>query len=62
MPFASAAGLTVSTAASMNDTGCERLNVQAQLAGRDPAHVEQVFDELGLHARVPLDGLEALAR
>ena len=28
--------------------GIERLHVEAQLAGHDPAHVEQVLDELGL--------------
>jgi hypothetical protein len=37
-----------------------RLDVEAQLARRDPAHVEQVFDELRLHACVALDRLETL--
>ena len=60
MPFASAAGRTVSIAASMTDTGAGRLDVEAHLAGGDAAHVEQVFDELRLHARVALDRLEPL--
>ena len=59
MSFASADGRTVSIAASMNDARVDRLDVEAHLARGDPAHVEQVVDELGLHARVALDGLEA---
>ena len=46
----------------MNDDGqVGLLHVEAHLAGHDAAHVEQVFDELGLRARVALDGLQALA-
>ena len=61
MPLASAAGRTVSTAASMNATRLDRLHVEPHLAGDDAAHVEQVFDQLRLHAGVALDRLEALA-
>ena len=38
----------------------DRLHVQPHFAGDDPAHVEQVFDQLRLHARVALDHLQAL--
>ena len=46
---------------SMNDAGVDRLDVEPHLAGDDPAHVEQVLDELRLHARVALDDLEPRA-
>jgi hypothetical protein len=36
-------------------------DVQAQLAVDDPGDVEQVLDELALHARVALDGLQGTA-
>ena len=45
----------------LDDRGrIDRLDVEPQLAGDDAAHVEQVLDELGLDARVPLDDLEPL--
>ena len=36
----------------------QRLHVQAQLAGGDPIHVEQIVDHLRLHPRVTKDGVE----
>ena len=40
--------------------GIDLLHVEADLAGDDAAHVEQVVDQLGLGAGVALDGVEAL--
>ncbi len=36
----------------------DRLHVEANLAGHDAAHVEQVVHDLGLRAHVALDGVE----
>ena len=60
MPLASAAGRTVSTAARDDGGEVDGLDVEAELAADDAAHVEQVLDELGLGAGVALDDLEAL--
>ena len=35
-------------------------NVQPHLSGDDPAHVQQVLDDLRLNARVALDGFQTL--
>ena len=60
MSLASAAGRTVSMAASMIDNGSTGCTSRRSLPDGDAAHVEQVFDQLGLHPRVALDGLETL--
>ena len=44
----------------MKAHGLHRLDVQPHLARGDPAHVEQVLDELRLHAGVSLDDLQPL--
>ena len=58
MPLASAAGRTVSSAASTTAARSTGSTVEPQLAGHDAADVQQILDELGLGARVALDGLE----
>ena len=55
-------GATVSTR-GVDDAGeVQRLHVQPHLAGDDPAHVEQVLDDLRLRAGVALDRVHALRR
>jgi hypothetical protein len=39
-----------------------RLHVQTQLTRGDSTHVQQVLDQLRLHARVALNGLQSLAQ
>ena len=60
--MASAAGRTVSTAASTTDDEVHRLHVEAELAGDDARHVEHVVDQPRLRLRVALDRLERAGR
>ena len=39
---------------------CHALDIQAQLAGHDPVHVQQVLDHLTLRARVALNRIDTL--
>ena len=59
-PFASAAGSTASIAAAMTPASSTRLQVQPQLARLDPAHVEQVLDQLHLGIGVARDRRQRL--
>ena len=61
-PLASAAGRTVSSAASTTGAEVDRRGSEPELAGDDARDVEQVLDELGLRPRVALDGLERARR
>ena len=36
------------------------LHIQPHLSGNDPAHIEQVLDELGLRSCISLDGVQPL--
>src|SRR4051794_6552407 len=59
MPLASAAGRTESMASWATGGQVDGLDVQPELAGDDPADVQQVVDELCLRHGVPLDRLQA---
>ena len=57
-PWPPRPGATASRAASIDRGQVHRAHVEPQLAGDDARDVEDVLDELGLRARVALDGLD----
>ena len=60
MSLASAAGRTLSSAASSTGTTRQRLQLDLQLAGRHARHVDEVVDQLRLRLRVAIDQLEGV--
>ena len=59
--MASAAGCIESTAAEHDMAEIDRLDIQPNLAGNRPRHVEQIVDQLRLRLGVALDRLDRAA-